>query len=55
MAETGYCVKEKQMREMKDVEQVTMKNGRPALKGKCTVCGAGMFKIVSTGAKDKSS
>ena len=55
MAETGYCVKEKQMREMKDVEQVTMKNGRQALKGKCTVCGAGMFKILGTGKKEATA
>jgi hypothetical protein len=54
MAEIAYCVKEKQMREMTDVEQVTMKNGRAALKGKCTVCGAGMFKILGTGSKAQS-
>jgi hypothetical protein len=46
MAVTAYCVKCKQMREMKDTEQVTMKNGRPAMKGKCTVCGTGMYKIL---------
>jgi hypothetical protein len=55
MAETAYCVKEKQMREMKDVERVTMKNGRPALKGKCSVCGAGMFKILGNADKAKAS
>lgn len=44
--ETAYCVKEKQMRPMKEVEKVTMKNGRPALRGKCAVCGAGMYKIL---------
>jgi hypothetical protein len=27
---------------------VTMKNGRKALKGKCTVCGTGMYKILGT-------
>jgi len=31
---------------MKDAEETTMKNGRNALKGKCTECGTGMFKIL---------
>jgi hypothetical protein len=48
MAETAYCVKCKEKRDMKDTEKVTMKNGRPAMKGKCTVCGTGMYKILST-------
>jgi len=47
MATTAYCVKCKQTREMKDAEQVTMKNGRPAMRGKCSVCGTGMYKIMS--------
>jgi hypothetical protein len=46
MAEIGYCMKEKMKREMKDTVQVTMKNGRKALKGKCAVCGTGMYKIL---------
>jgi hypothetical protein len=48
MAEEGYCVKCKQKREIKNPEQVTMKNGRPAVRGKCTVCGTGMYKILSS-------
>ena len=36
------------MREMKDVQFVTMKNGRRAAKGICSVCGRGMYKIVKT-------
>ena len=48
MAETGYCVKCKAKSEMKDAEKVTMKNGRPAMKGKCSKCGTGMYKILST-------
>ena len=35
----------KEKREMKDAEKVTMKNGRPATKGICPVCGTKMFKI----------
>ena len=41
----AYCVKCKTKREVKDPEQVTMKNGRKALKGTCPECGTKMFKI----------
>lgn len=41
----AYCFKCKQKREMKDTEQVTMKNGRKATTGVCPVCGTKMFKI----------
>ena len=41
----AYCVKCKAKREVKDPEQVTMKNGRKALKGTCPECGTKMFKI----------
>jgi len=30
---------------MNDEEQMIMKNGRPATKGTCSVCGTKMFKI----------
>jgi len=30
---------------MDDEEQMIMKNGRPATKGTCSVCGTKMFKI----------
>ena len=29
-------------------ERVTMKNGRPAMKGKCPHCGTGLYRILST-------
>ena len=45
-AVTGHCMKCKEKREMKDTEEVTMKNGRKAMKGVCTVCGTKMFKIL---------
>ncbi len=32
---------------MKDVKHVEIKPGRPAAKGTCTVCGTGMYKILS--------
>ena len=46
MATTAYCVKCKAKREMKDEQEVTMKNGRKAVKGKCPVCGTGMYSIL---------
>ena len=45
MATEGYCVKCKAKRQMKGESQVVMKNGRPATKGTCSVCGTKMFKI----------
>ena len=41
----AYCVKCKEKREMKDAKKVTMKNGKPATKGICPVCGCGMYRI----------
>jgi len=45
MATDGYCVKCKTKRTMKDEKRVTMKNGKPATKGTCPVCGTTMYKI----------
>jgi hypothetical protein len=42
---TGFCVKCKRKREMKNPTSVKMKNGRSATKGKCPVCGSGMYRI----------
>jgi hypothetical protein len=41
----AYCVKCKEKKEMKDAQDVTMKNGRPAAKGVCPTCGTTMFEI----------
>jgi hypothetical protein len=41
----GYCVKCKKKQDMEGAKEVTMKNGRKAIKGKCPSCGTGMFKI----------
>jgi uncharacterized protein DUF5679 len=38
MTET-YCVKCKKKTEIKNPQEVTMKNGRHAIKGTCAVCG----------------
>lgn len=57
LATQAYCVKCKAKREMKGEKQVTMKNGRNALSGTCSVCGTKMFKIgggTSPGAKAKA-
>ena len=44
MAE-AYCVKCKAKREMKNPQQITMKNGKPAIKGTCPICGNSVFRI----------
>ena len=41
----AYCVKCKGKQEMKDAQEIKMKNGRPAVTGTCPVCGTKMFKI----------
>jgi DNA polymerase II large subunit len=45
-ANTAFCVRCKATVELKDAQQITMKNGRPALKGKCTKCGTSVFRIL---------
>lgn len=42
----GYCVKCKAKRIMSDTKKVTMKNKRSAMKGKCSKCATGMYKIL---------
>ena len=41
----AYCVKCKSKKEMKEPQDVTMKNGRKAMKGKCPDCGTSLFRI----------
>jgi tRNA(Ile)-lysidine synthase TilS/MesJ len=44
---TGYCVKCKEKgRDMVEVQRVEIKKGTPAAKGKCSVCGTGMYRIL---------
>ncbi|MCD6476920.1 MAG: hypothetical protein J7K26_01990 [Candidatus Aenigmarchaeota archaeon] len=47
----GYCMKCKEKVEMKDVEEVVMKNGMRAAKGICPKCGTKMFKILGKSNK----
>ena len=42
----AYCVQCKSTKEIAYAEEVTMQNGRPAMKGKCKTCGTGMYKIL---------
>lgn len=42
----GRCMRCKENREMKDIEEVVMKNGMKAAKGKCVVCDCNMYKIL---------
>ena len=40
-----YCLKCRAHRDVNDAQQVTLKNGRPATRGKCSVCSATVFRI----------
>ena len=40
---------------MKNEKQVTMKNGRRAVSGTCSVCGTKMFRIGGGGGGSKSA
>ena len=44
-----YCLKCRAKTGSRDVKQVTLKNGRPALRAVCTVCGTGKYRIGSDG------
>ena len=41
----AYCVKCRKKRDMVNPTKVTLKNGKPAMKGKCPVCGTSLFRI----------
>ena len=51
MAE-GYCVKCKAKKQIANAQEVTMKNGRPAVQGVCPDCGTKIFSMKG-GAKSK--
>ena len=40
-----YCLKRRAKTGSRDIEAVTMKNGRPATRSACTECGARKFRI----------
>ena len=41
----AYCVKCRAKREIKNPTAITMKNGKPATTGQCSVCGTKLFRI----------
>lgn len=43
---TAYCVKCKAKKNIAEAKEVTMKNDRKAMKGKCSDCGTTMFRIL---------
>ncbi len=44
----GYCLKCREKRDMVDAQEIKLKNDRPAMQGKCAVCGT---KITVIGGK----
>lgn len=42
----AYCVKCKAKKEMTDPVEVTLKNGRKAMQGKCPACGTKLSRIL---------
>ncbi|MFO8100741.1 MAG: DUF5679 domain-containing protein [Dehalococcoidia bacterium] len=42
---TAYCMKCRKKVEIKYPTNVTMKNGKPATKGVCPICGTKVFRI----------
>ena len=44
----AYCMECRTKREMSNAQAITMKNGRPATRGVCPVCGTKMFRIVKS-------
>ncbi len=46
----AYCVKCKTKRQMTNPKEVVLKNGRPAVKGACPVCGTNIMRFVKKGS-----
>ncbi|MGC8568996.1 MAG: DUF5679 domain-containing protein [Nitrososphaeria archaeon] len=42
----AYCVKCRAKREIKNPQEVTLKNGRKAIVGVCPVCGTKLYRIL---------
>ncbi|NUN51403.1 MAG: hypothetical protein HUU06_01270 [Planctomycetaceae bacterium] len=51
MAAEAYCVKCRKKSEMVATQEVTMSNGKLAMRGKCRTCGTGMYKILGAAKK----
>ena len=50
-----YCLKCRTKTGSRDVEQVTLKNGRPGLRAACSVCGTGKYRLGSAGGSQASA
>ena len=42
---TAYCMKCKDKQVIKDPKEITHKNGKAAVTGKCTKCGTNVFRM----------
>jgi hypothetical protein len=42
----AYCVKCREKREIKDMKEVTLENGRRAAQGTCPVCGTKLTRML---------
>ena len=49
----GYCMKCREKRDLNDVQQVTLKNGRAARQGICAVCGT-KVTVMGKGSPSKA-
>jgi len=47
----AYCVKCKAKTDIENAQEVTMKNGRSALKGNCPKCKTKVFRITGNAKK----
>ena len=50
----AYCLRCRARREITEAEQVTLKNGRPATRGKCAECSGTVFRIGSMAKAEAS-
>jgi hypothetical protein len=41
----AYCFKCRETQEIRDPQQVTLRNVRPATRGVCHICGTKVFRI----------
>ncbi|MFC1941101.1 DUF5679 domain-containing protein [Chloroflexota bacterium] len=41
----AYCFKCRKKVEAKNIERVTLKNGRPAMRGVCPMCGTKVYRM----------
>lgn len=46
MEQDGYCMKCKCKRVIRNGQRVTLKNGRQALKGTCSICGTNITRFL---------